>query len=132
VKGFRPGPADFKEELMFEDWPEDEWDDEPGDEDAEWNPSVVDSDNRVRVMVEKCDTCIFRPGNLMTLNPGRVADMTRSTDLNDTNVTCHKTLGTPLGAFCAGSVARQPGQLVRIAERLNGIVKVDAKEYEED
>jgi hypothetical protein len=93
-----------------------------------WSPPVADAQG-VRVMREKCSTCIFRVGNLMHLNAGRVREMTRSTDRGDTNVTCHKTLGTQLGALCAGSVERRPGQLVRIGERLGGLVLVGEEEY---
>jgi hypothetical protein len=73
-------------------------------------------------MAERCSTCIFRPGNLMRLNPGRLADLTGQTDAADTNVVCHQTLDEPIGAFCRGSVERRAGQAVRIAERL-GVIK---------
>lgn len=79
----------------------------------------------VRVMAAPCSTCIFRPGNLMHLRPGRMADMTAQTDARDTNVVCHQTLDQPVGAFCHGSVARRPGQVVQIAQRLGYIVEVD-------
>jgi hypothetical protein len=106
---------------MIDPGHDEEWEDE--DEDGDWNPSVV-GPKGVRVMAEQCSTCIFRPGNLMNLNPGRVKDMTDSTDAADGNVTCHQTLGTDAGALCRGSVDRRPGQLARIAQRLGQIEEV--------
>lgn len=70
------------------------------------------------VMAEQCSTCIFRPGNLMSLGAGRVKDMTEQTDAGDTNVICHKTLDREVGVLCKGSVDRRAGQGVRIAERM--------------
>jgi hypothetical protein len=69
-------------------------------------------------MAEQCSTCIFRPGNLMNLDEGRLKDLTDSTDRGDTNVVCHQTLDQRVGAFCKGSVDRRAGQAVQLAERL--------------
>jgi len=69
------------------------------------------------VMEERCDTCIFRPGNLMDLNKGRLADLIESTDEGDTNVICHKSRSVSgaihTDAWCKGSVDRRPGKAVR-------------------
>lgn len=46
----------------------------------------------LRVCAEKCSTCVFRPGNLMQLQPGRVAGMVRESIENDSFIPCHKTL----------------------------------------
>lgn len=93
-------------------------------EDDEDEQTPVYDKAGLHVMAEPCSTCIFKPGNLMRLDKGRVKDMTDSTDREDTNVVCHQTLGQPVGALCHGSVERRPGQMVRIGERLNAIVKV--------
>lgn len=90
--------------------------DEDEDEEA-YPPPVYDKDG-LYVKAEQCSTCIFRPGNLMSLQAGRVKGMTEDTDRNDTNVICHQTLDQPVGAMCKGSVDRRPGQVVRIAERI--------------
>jgi hypothetical protein len=79
-------------------------------------------DAGVHVMAERCASCIFRPGNLMHLRAGRMADLTQQTDAADTNVICRQTLDRPVGAFCAGSVERRAGQAVRMAYRLSMIV----------
>jgi hypothetical protein len=52
----------------------------------------VYSDGRVHVMSEKCSTCIFRPGNLMNLNPGVVKTMVDESIAQGGGITCHKTL----------------------------------------
>ncbi len=61
---------------------------------------------KVHVMAEKCSTCIFRPGNLMTLQPGVVKQMVEESVAEGGSITCHKTLnGMPLAdqrAVCRG------------------------------
>lgn len=44
-----------------------------------------------QLMSEKCDTCIFRPGNPMRLQPGRLQDVIRANQEAQTLLTCHKT-----------------------------------------
>ena len=101
-------------------WEEDEDDNEPT------APPVYDVLG-LHIMREQCSTCIFRAGNLMHLNEGRLKDMTDQTDAGDTNVVCHQTLDREVGAFCKGSVDRAAGQMVRIAERLGAIVEDEGK-----
>jgi hypothetical protein len=85
--------------------------------------------NRCRIMKEMCDTCIFRPGNPMHLDEGRLESMVRETDRHDSNVICHQSeglMGNIKGqVWCKGSVDRRAGQLIRIAERLGMIKEVD-------
>lgn len=52
----------------------------------------VFSDGVVHVMPSKCSTCIFKPGNLMDLDPGRVKDMRGGALANDSVIPCHHTL----------------------------------------
>jgi hypothetical protein len=52
----------------------------------------VYSEGKVHVMAEKCDTCIFRPGNQMRLNPGRVKEMVTASIEGGGGITCHKTI----------------------------------------
>ena len=50
-------------------------------------------DGKIHVQSEKCATCIFRPGNPMFLEPGRVKDMvTRCQEMEGGNIPCHQTL----------------------------------------
>lgn len=39
-----------------------------------------------------CATCVFRPGNLMELRPGRLRAMVQESLENDSFIPCHKTL----------------------------------------
>lgn len=47
---------------------------------------------RVHVSKTQCKTCIFRPGNLMHLEPGRVESMVADATRNQGQITCHSTL----------------------------------------
>ena len=49
-------------------------------------------DGKVHVLAEQCATCIFRPGNLMRLSPGRVKGMVDAAVAEDSSITCHSTL----------------------------------------
>lgn len=71
-------------------------------------------DGRVHVMAEKCSTCVFRPGNPMSLRPGQLKDLTDHVQETGVPFSCHQTLpyaGAEHIAFyggaalCAGAVA---------------------------
>lgn len=47
---------------------------------------------RVHVMKEKCSTCAFRPGTLLSLAEGRVKEMVEGSIEAGSAITCHKTL----------------------------------------
>ena len=49
-------------------------------------------DGLVHVLAERCDTCVFRPGNLMHLPPGRLAELVQGNVEADAALTCHSTL----------------------------------------
>lgn len=49
-------------------------------------------DGVVHVLSEKCRTCIFRPGNPMRLQPGRVQQMVDDSLKAGGAITCHQTL----------------------------------------
>lgn len=56
-----------------------------------------------RLLVEKCTTCIFRPGNLMHLRPGRVKQMVRDSLAGGGFIPCHHTLYDEApAAICRG------------------------------
>jgi hypothetical protein len=44
-----------------------------------------------RVMAEQCDTCVFRPGNLMRLRHGRLRDLIQANRQAGAALICHKT-----------------------------------------
>lgn len=78
-------------------------------------------DGRVHVMRTMCKTCVFRPGNLMSLRPGRLADLIRENEIAESALTCHSTLDTKTNAVCRGFFDRHPTQPLQVAERLGFI-----------
>lgn len=75
-------------------------------------------DGRVHVCESECSTCIFRPGNLMRLRPGRVRQMVDQARADDSAIICHNTLGDD-NAVCRGFYDRYPTQPLQIATRLD-------------
>ncbi|MDQ1024695.1 hypothetical protein QF035_002277 [Streptomyces umbrinus] len=71
----------------------------------------------VRLCAEMCTTCIFRPGNLMDLQSGRVVGMVSQAQQAEGHVVCHKTLGSESPAICRG-FADGPNQGRSLALRL--------------
>jgi len=58
-------------------------------------------DGVMHVCAHKCETCIYRPGNLMYLEEGRKDRMEAEAVANESMIPCHKTLG-PGAAICRG------------------------------
>lgn len=54
--------------------------------------SDVFRDGKVHVCEQMCSTCVFRPGNLMSLNPGRLRGMVDACLATDSVIPCHSTL----------------------------------------
>lgn len=105
--------------MMFEG------EDEEEEGEDGWQTPPFDAQHKLRIMAERCSTCIFRPGNLMSLNDGRVREMLQSVVRHDSYITCHQTLGTDEpGAICKGGSDAHMGQLERIARLLGGVVEV--------
>lgn len=48
--------------------------------------------NKIRVMSDQCSTCVFRPGNLMRLRPGRLKEIIDRNRAAESLLTCHQTL----------------------------------------
>ncbi|TYC73809.1 hypothetical protein [Streptomyces sp. CB01881] len=78
---------------------------EPDDDPA---PAVADpATGEVRVLADLCGTCIYRPGNLMHLAPGRLRQLAQEALARRGHIVCHSTLpalappGTK-GAICRG------------------------------
>lgn len=75
---------------------------------------------KVHVCKKQCKTCIFRPGNLMQLNPGRVEQMVQDAINKDSAIICHDTLNGP-NAVCRGFFDKYQTTPLQFAERLNMI-----------
>jgi hypothetical protein len=91
------------------------------DEDEDEGPVSCVGPTGLRVLAEQCSTCIFRPGNLMHLNAGRLKDMTESVVASQTYVICHQTLDQPLGAVCRGSYDKVPTRITVAATEMGFI-----------
>jgi hypothetical protein len=85
----------------------------------------VYADGRVHVMRVKCPTCIYRPGNLMHLEPGRKDSMQADAIRDGGVIPCHHTIhgARRQESVCRGffDVAKHEG-LLAAAERL-GIIE---------
>lgn len=75
-------------------------------------------DGAVFIMRNRCETCIFHPGNRMHLKPGVVAEMKRSADERGTCIVCHEGMDTPQAAVCRGYYDSHNSALLQVAERL--------------
>jgi len=84
---------------------------------------------RVHVCREMCSTCIFRPGNLMDLNPGRVQGMIRDSVRKQSAIICHQTLDGD-EAVCRGFYDQHKTQPLQIAERLELVTEIVPKQSE--
>jgi hypothetical protein len=82
----------------------------------------VADETGVRVMAERCLTCIFHPGNLMDLRSGRVKGMLAEVRRTEGCIPCHETLDDDMQAVCFGQFSVLKTQPLQIAERLDRIV----------
>lgn len=84
-------------------------------------------DGKVHVCEQMCSTCIFRPGNLMHLEPGRVTGMVKEAVEGESTIVCHQTLDTDANAACRGFVDRYTKDVatLQIAFRLNLVEEVN-------
>lgn len=81
----------------------------------------------MHVQRERCSTCIYRPGNLMQLRPGRVASMQREADgagLDGGSIICHQTLGGA-EAVCRGYFDHGHSLPLRVAVAFGVVEWVD-------
>lgn len=78
-------------------------------------------DGKVHVHSRMCPTCIFRPGNLMHLEKGRVEQMVKQATEAESCIPCHQTLEGEQ-AVCRGFFNKHRTSPLQIAERL-GFIK---------
>lgn len=85
-------------------------------------------DGRVHVLAERCATCVFRPGNLMHLQAGRLAELARVNIEADSALTCHSTLyrDDVDQAVCRGyyDAYRDRSTPLRLADAM-GLIELD-------
>ena len=83
-------------------------------------------DGRVHVMPERCETCIFRAGNLMGLHRGRVRQMVDRVKAIDGCIPCHATLAGD-NAVCRGQFDLHPTPTLQLAEALGLVAFEDPR-----
>lgn len=83
----------------------------------------------VHVLSEMCATCVFRPGNLMRLQPGRLRGMIDEARENESAIVCHSTLygQAEQEAVCRGYFDRHGRDVLtlRLAMMVDGVVVYD-------
>jgi hypothetical protein len=77
-------------------------------------------EGKVHVLSEMCATCVFRPGNLMQLQPGRLKGMIEDAKKDESTIVCHSTLHRKgvKNAACRGFFDKHKTSTLQIAERL--------------
>lgn len=81
-------------------------------------------DGKIHVCKERCATCIFRPGNIMDLAPGRVKQMVDDATKKDTAIICHSTLEAD-NAVCRGFFDQYETMPLRLARAMAVVEYVD-------
>lgn len=75
------------------------------------NPVWDEKENVLRVMQQKCDTCIFGPNSILLAQDTRNLVHRSSGDGDGGNIVCHKTIkifiGEGKGAICRGDWDRR-------------------------
>ncbi len=107
-------------------WDDDTYEDEDGD--TGWTTAavnVMDDNHKIRVLNERCVTCILGGERSITphLARGRLKDLV--TRAADGHVPCHSTLDNdnPRAAICAGWFERfgMESNYIRVMSRLGGL-----------
>jgi hypothetical protein len=89
---------------------------------------------KTRLLSRQCATCIFRPGNPMSLAPGRLRDLVNQARARGSFVICHETLPCAdpptqcpgeVPPSCRGFHDRYDTAALQTARRLWGFVDVD-------
>jgi hypothetical protein len=103
----------------------------PGDDDIDDDGQLSVADpvlRKTRLLAAQCATCIFRPGNPMHLEPGRLKNLIDSACRQAGYIICHSTLpyaGSPIPpAICRGFTDRYTTWQLQLIERLWGFIEV--------
>lgn len=81
-------------------------------------------EGKIHVCESMCKTCIFRPGNLMKLEPGRVEGMVADSLAKQSVIICHSTLDGD-NAVCAGFAKKHRTLPLALAELTGNIEYVE-------
>jgi len=86
----------------------------------------------LRVCEQMCSSCVFRPGNLMSLMPGRLRGMIDGALAQDSCIPCHKTLDGER-AVCRGFWDRHKAHTLMCrlgSERVFGTIYINPDKEE--
>jgi hypothetical protein len=101
---------------------------QPDDEQPERLSVADETLGKTRLLAEQCSTCIFRPGNLMFLSPGRLRRLVAEARSDGGYIICHQTLpyaGSPIPpAICRGFADRYSTWQLQVIATLWGFVEV--------
>jgi hypothetical protein len=84
-------------------------------------------DGHVHVCAQMCSTCVFRPGNVMSLEAGKLREMVDGAITNETAIICHQTIPEAGGeeqAVCRGFFDRYRTAALMLAVELAVIREV--------
>lgn len=88
---------------------------------------------RPQLLAERCSSCVFRPGNLMKLAPGRLSDLIQHNLDAGAALICHQTLSygdhPEVGeAVCRGFYDAYGDDVnaIRVMHRLGGFQEIPA------
>lgn len=86
----------------------------------------VYSEGLIHVMERMCSTCIFRPGNKMFLDEGRVEQMVAEATAAESCIPCHTTIHDQAKqqAVCRGFYERHATLPIRLAQAMGLIREV--------
>ncbi|WKU03408.1 hypothetical protein [Micromonospora sp. HUAS LYJ1] len=88
--------------------------------------------HRTRLLARECATCIFKPGNPMHLEPGRLKEMVTEACGHAGYIVCHSTLpnaGSPIPpAVCRGFADRYRTWQLQVMQQLWGFVEIEPPE----
>ena len=90
--------------------------------------NAVYRDGHLHVNARQCETCIFRPGNLMKLRAGTVEQLVKQALQAECCIPCHDTLG-PEAAICRGfwNRHRRDVLVLRLAQAFGNIRLVNSR-----
>lgn len=95
-----------------------------------------EAEGKLHVMSRRCSTCIFRPGNLMHLEEGRVEEMVETSVENEGVIPCHQTIhgAREQHAVCRGYFDEHGDRVwqLRLAKTMGVIVYDDARKEASD
>jgi hypothetical protein len=80
----------------------------------------------MKVLRKRCPECLFTDARIVSER--RAADIIRECARKDTHFICHRATMNGFEAVCRGFYDQSTSQMIRIAQRLNGLEFIDVPE----